>query len=85
MEATNNMDYQRYRFYGCYQGNYEKQYRWQCKSFSNPDDASSYTQKSTRDTSSLSLLIPINKNIPTICDKMIIKSHINQINKVDIN
>ena len=85
METTNNMEDQRYRFYGCYQGNYEKHYRWQCKAFSNHYDATLYTQHSTRDTLSISLLIPINKNIPTICDNMIIRGHINQINKVDIN
>ena len=86
MEATNNLQQiSNYRFYGCYQGNYQKHYRWQCKAFSTSDEATQYTHNQTRDTTSLSILVPINKKIPIMCDKYIIKKEINRINQVDIN
>jgi hypothetical protein len=85
MEINSNMNDNRYRFYGCYQGNYEKNYRWQCKEFADHISATHHTQHATRDSTNITLLIPINNNIPKVCDKMIITNHIRKINKVDIN
>jgi hypothetical protein len=86
METAVNMEKSRYRFYGCYQGDYEKLYRWQCKAFQTQFEANNYTNNVTRDTTSLSVVIPINNNIPNICDRLIVQNQIRKyFNHVDIN
>lgn len=71
-------------FYGCYQGNYEKMYKWQCKAFNNPHDATQYTLDNNI-SSGPSLLLDVNKNIPNIFHSFIVQKKIKQMTKVDIN
>jgi hypothetical protein len=71
-------------FYGCYQGNYEKMYRWQCKAFDNPNDATRYTLDN-KIGASPSLLLEVNNNIPKILHHFLVRKKIENIIGVDIN
>jgi hypothetical protein len=72
---------EKYNFYGCYQGDYRYFYKWQCKLFNNQIDATEFT---TNSDSNITLLLPIDKRIPAIAHKVILKNKINKIINVDI-
>jgi hypothetical protein len=72
-------------FYGCYQGNHEKQYKWQCKMFETPQDATNYTYTPDKQPQSVTVLIPINKYVPIVFHNYLIKKSIHNFFKVDIN
>ena len=80
MSETNNI------FYGCYQGNYEKRYKWQCKKFNTEKEATAYAVSSDNNhPNNLTILIPINKYCPTVFHRYLIKQGINNIFGLDIN
>jgi hypothetical protein len=71
-------------FYGCYQGNYEKKYKWQCKAFDNPHDATRYTLDNNTH-SRPSLLLQVSEYMPNAFHKIALENKIKNISKIDIN
>ena len=72
------MDYKIFNdmFYGCYEANYSKRYKWQCKNFETFQEATEYaTDSSNKDKriDGLTAIIGIKKIIPNILHKPIIK------------
>lgn len=71
-------------FYGCYQGNYEKMYKWQCKAFDNPHDATRYTLDNKTHCGP-SLLLQVSEYMPKAFHKIALENKIKNISKIDIN
>ncbi len=82
------MKNQKFWHYVCYQGNYEKHYKWQCKKFNSETEATTYALDNNEKNGikdGYTLHVPINKWCPEIFHSMVIKKIIQQINQVDIN
>jgi len=69
--------------YGCYQANYQKMYRWQCKRFDTENDASEFCLKNANHQ--LSFVMSGSKWIPESLHPWYIENAIRtNLNKVDI-
>jgi hypothetical protein len=82
------MDYKIFNdmFYGCYEANHSKRYKWQCKNFETFQEATEYTiDPSNKDKRicGLTALICIKKIFPNILHKPIIKYNLIS-SKIDI-
>jgi hypothetical protein len=72
-------------FYGCYQSNYKKHYKWQCRQFTDEASATNYTMASDKSKDGKTILIPINNNIPKILHKLILRQEIIKNEYIEIN
>ena len=76
---------EKYRFYGCYLGNYEKTYRWQCKIFESEREATLFSNmKADEAMSPLTMLVPVEKYVPEMFHHYKIQKVIRQLTNVDI-
>jgi hypothetical protein len=82
------MSEQNFWHYGCYQGNYEKRYKWQCKKFNSEREATTYVDDNNEKDGikdGFTLHMSINKIYPEFSHIILLRKMISQINQVDIN
>jgi hypothetical protein len=71
--------------YGCFMGNYKKQYRWQCKLFENVQDATEFCEEGIKNNGMKStLLVVVNPMTPNLIRPMVIQNAIKNAFQVDI-
>lgn len=64
-------------FYGCYNGGYEKMYRWQCKAFTDKKDADEFAiQNAQKSEFKSSILVSFDSYIPNFMHRFLIKSQL---------
>lgn len=73
------------KFYGCFLGNHEKIYRWQCKMFDSERDATEFAnQNADKINSPLTMLVSVENYVPGFLHHYQIQKVIRQITYVDI-
>lgn len=71
--------------YGCYMGNYKKQYRWQCKMFNNVSDATDFCKEGVNHNGvEHTLLVVVYPITPNLLRPMVIQNAIKNTFQVDI-
>ena len=76
------------RFYGCYMGNHDKFYRWQCKKFYDEQEATKFAVEGSERSGVFkgTILIPVDESFlnPEFLDGLRIKSGLKSHTQVDI-
>jgi hypothetical protein len=72
-------------YYGCYMGNHEKFYRWQCKPFNSENEATKFSvEKGNKYNSPFTLLVSVESYVPEIMHEYQIQRKLRQMTNVDI-
>jgi hypothetical protein len=78
-------EHDRRTYYGCFMGNHEKFYRWQCKPFSVERDATKYAEENANKYDSpYTLLVSVESYVPEFMHGYQIQRNLRQMTHVDI-